>query len=364
MFKYIFTFIVAVHGLIHFMGFTKGFNYDNISQLTKDISRPAGILWMITAFLFIAAAILFLVKKDVWLVIAIVAVIISQILICIAWKDAKFGTIANFVILFAAISSLASSLFEKQFIADVKNHIAQASFGNNDLLTEADIALLPSPVQKYIRYAGAIGKPKVKNMKIAFEGEMRDKGKDFFKFTSVQYNFFDNPTRLFFMKAKMYGTTMPGYHCYQNATASMQVKLLGLFNVANVNGNKMNEAEAVTVFNDMCLMAPASLIDKRIEWTSIDSLSAKAIFTNGSNKITATLYFNEEGQLINFISEDRYAINDMKQYRFSTPVKEYIKIDDRNVLKYGEAVWHYPEGEFVYGKFNLKSIEYNVAEFK
>jgi hypothetical protein len=364
MIKYIFTFIVAVHGLIHFMGFAKGFNYGNITQLTKYISKPAGAFWMITAFLFIAAAILFLVKKDVWPVIAIVAVIISQILICMVWKDAKFGTIANFVILFVAISSLASSLFEKQFIADVKNHIAQTNFDNNDLLTETDIALLPSPVQKYIQYSGAIGKPKVKNMKIVFEGEMRNKGKDFFKFTSTQYNFFDNLTRLFFMKAKMYGTTVPGYHCYQNATASMQVKLLGLFNVANVKGNKMNKAETVTVFNDMCLMAPASLIDKRIEWVPIDSLSARAIFTNVVNKISATLYFNEEGQLINFISEDRYAINDMKQYRFSTPAKKYIKLDERNVIKYGEAAWHYPDGEFVYGKFTLKSIEYNVVDYK
>ena len=144
----------------------------------------------------------------------------------------------------------------------------------------------------------------------------------------------------------------------------MQVKLFGLFNVVNVKGNEMNKAETVTVFNDMCIMAPAALIDKRIEWTDIDSLSAKATFTNGVNKITAILYFNEQGQLINFISDDRYAISNMKRYRFSTPVKEYTQINERNVLKYAETVWHYPDGEFVYGKFILKSIEYNVAEFK
>ena len=39
-------------------------------------------------------------------------------------------------------------------------------------------------------------------MKIVFDGEMRDKGKDYFKFNSVQYNFFEDPTRLFFMKIK------------------------------------------------------------------------------------------------------------------------------------------------------------------
>jgi hypothetical protein len=124
----------------------------------------------------------------------------------------------------------------------------------------------------------------------------------------------------------------------------------------------MNKAETVTVFNDMCLMAPATLIDKRIEWASLDSVSAKATFTNGINKITATLYFNEQGQLINFISDDRYAIDDMKQYRFSTPVKQYAQINGMNIWKYGETIWHYPDGEFVYGKFTMKSIEYNVKK--
>jgi hypothetical protein len=90
----------------------------------------------------------------------------------------------------------------------------------------------------------------------------------------------------------------------------------------------------------------------------------KAVFTNGTNKISATLYFNHEGQLVNFISDDRYAVSDMKQYRFSTPVKEYTSLNGINIFKSGEAVWHYPDGEFVYGRFVLKSIEYNVAQFE
>lgn len=93
-----------------------------------------------------------------------------------------------------------------------------------------------------MRYCGAVNKPKVKNMKIVFDGEMRDRGKGFFKFNSVQYNFFDEPTRLFFMKATMYGTIVPGYHCYQNARATMQIKLLGLFNVVNLKDTEMNKA--------------------------------------------------------------------------------------------------------------------------
>jgi len=31
-------------------------------------------------------------------------------------------------------------------------------------------------------------------------------------------------------------------------------------------------------------------------------------------------------------------------------------------MTYGEAIWHYPDGKFIYGKFNLQQVEYNVSE--
>ena len=360
--KYIFAFVMLIHGLIHFMGFAKAYHYGNITQLTKDISKPAGSLWFFMAMLFVVVTILFLLKKESWPYLAIIAAVISQILILTVWQDAKFGTIANVIVILVAVAAIGSQRFEASFVKDVKLNLQNTNTHRTDLLTEADIQSLPLPVQKYLRYCNVLNKPKVKNIKVVFNGKMREKGKDWFTFQSVQYNFFDEPTRLFFMKAKMFGMLVPGYHCYQKATATMQIKLFGLFNVVNIKGLVMNKAETVTLFNDMCLMAPAALIDKRIEWTAIDNLSVKATFTNGINKITATLYFNELGQLINFISDDRSAI-DMKQYRFSTPVKNYAQINGVNIWNYGEAVWHYPDGEFVYGKFTLKSIAYNVNEF-
>lgn len=124
----------------------------------------------------------------------------------------------------------------------------------------------------------------------------------------------------------------------------------------------MNKTETVTLFNDMCLIVPATLIDKRIKWEPIDSLKTRAVFTNRGISVSAILYFNEAGQLINFTSEDRTAITDMKQYQFSTPVKDYKNINGINVATYGEAIWHYPDGEFVYGKFSLKTIQYNLSK--
>lgn len=364
MLKYLFAFIVFIHGLIHMMGFAKAYGYGNMQQLTKDISKPVGSIWFFACLLFIIAVIGFLLKKEWWPAVTLFAVLVSQVVIIISWKDAKFGTIANAIILLVAVLSFTTIQFEKTFRADVNQQFLTNNNLSTNLLTEADLQPLPSPVQKYLRYAGVVNKPKVKNVRIVFEGEMRSKGKDWFKFQSEQYNFFEEPTRLFFMKAKMFGVTLPGYHHYLQKKAVMDIRLFGLIPVVQMEGEEMNKAETVTLFNDMCLMAPATLIDNRIKWEPIDDKKAKATFTNGNISISATLYFNEQGQLINFTSNDRYDVNEKQWIPFSTPVHEYKNYNGYNILYKGDAVWQYPEGEFVYGKFNLKRIEYNVTGYK
>lgn len=364
MLKFILAFIILIHGFIHLMGFAKAFGYGNITQLSKHISKPVGSIWLLACMLFVIAAIGFMMKKDWWPVLALLAVVISQVLIFTSWTDAKFGTIANMVIIVAAILSWGSIRFESTWKKDVKENLQRTNTLKTDLLTEIDLAHLPEPVQRYLNYAGVLNKPKVKNIRLVFDGEMREKGKDFFPFTSKQYNFFDEPTRLFFMKATMKGIAVPGYHKYNNATATMDIKPFGLFSVVKQAGDIMNKAETVTLFNDMCLMAPATLIDKRIKWQAIDSNSIKAIFTNHGISISATLFFNDKGQLIDFLSNDRTAVADMKQYPFSTPAKDYKNINGVNIASYGEAVWHYPDRKFTYGIFRLKEVEYNVTAMK
>jgi hypothetical protein len=359
MLKYFFAFIILMHGLIHFMGFAKAYGYGDMKQLTLPISKPVGSLWMLTAFLFIAATILFLLKKEYWLYLAIPAAILSQIFIVMVWKDAKWGTVANIIILIVAVLAFTTMQFEKVFRADVQRQFQQNKT-SAAIITETDIQHLPPPVQRYLRYSNVIGKPKPTNMHVVFEGEMRSKGKNWFKFTSEQYNFFEEPTRLFFMKAKMFGITVPGYHRYQQQTALMNIKLFGLIDVVKIEYENLAKGETVTVFNDMCLMAPGFLIDKRIAWEPINDSTAKATFTNGAIKVSAVLYFNQQGQLIDFISNERYETNIKQWLPFSTPVSEYKNINNMNLISYGEAVWHYPDSAFVYGKFWAKNIEYNI----
>ena len=361
MLKIILFFLLIIHGLIHLLGFVQAFGFANLSQLTQNISKPAGAAWLIAALLFVVTGIAFLLGKEWWWMIAISALVISQLLIVMSWQDAKFGTIANIVTFVAVVVGSGSAFFENSFRNDVRERLYQTSSLSKELLSEEDLLPLPAPVQHYLRYAGVVNKPKVKNMRIVFEGQMRRKGKNFFPFTSVQYNFFDEPARLFFMKAKIFGMTVPGYHKYIDATATMDIRLFGLIPIVKQAGQILDKTETVTFFNDMCLMAPATLIDKRIRWEEIDNTTSRAIYTNHGITITAKLYFNQKGQLTNFVSNDRTEINDMKQYPFWTPVSEYGNINGVNIMSSGEAVYEYPDGKFTYGEFVVKIVDYNCT---
>jgi len=144
----------------------------------------------------------------------------------------------------------------------------------------------------------------------------------------------------------------------------MRIKLLSLFPVVDIDSPEMFPTETVTYFNDLCLIAPAALIDDRITWETLDDVSAKATFTANNTSVSAILYFNDKGQLVNFVSNDRYSLDEMKAFPFSTPASSYENINGYRLPTYGEAIWHYPDGEFVYGKFNVKYIEYNVSKPK
>jgi len=363
--KYLFAFVLVMHGLIHLMGFAKSFNLAQLNQLTREISKPVGIVWLLTCLIFLVAAISFSMKKDLWWGFALTGTLLSQILITLSWQDAKFGTIANLVIVLIVVPSWAALRFENEYRKDVDENLLITSPAE-PLLTIEAISQLPEPVQQYMIYAGAINKPVITNFKINFEGQIRsDEKSAWMPFTTEQYNFIDPPARLFFMKAKMKGLPVSGYHSYKDGIAIMDIRLLSLINVQYQAGREMDIAETVTWFNDLCLFAPAGLIDKRIKWESIDSLSAKAIFTYKDTTIAAVLHFNSKGELVNFVSDDRYQIlseTDRKAVRFYTPVKNYVEINGRKYPSYGEAIWSLPEGNLVYGQFNTKEVMYNVKE--
>lgn len=367
--KIVFYAILLVHGLIHLMGVAKAFNLASLEELSHSISKPFGLIWLATTILFLLTFILLVINASVWWIAGLVAIMLSQLVIITTWSDAKWGTIANLIILVPVIIAYMGyrpDSFKNRYETIVKEELQIPV--ETEMLTESDLEHLPELVQKYLRYVGAVDKPKVNNFRASISGEMKlGPEKPWQNINAQQYNFYKPRSRNFYIWSKLFGIPFDGLHSYLGDKAIMEIKIASLFKVADARGEKMTMGETVTLFNDMCFFAPPTLIDTSIQWRVIDPLTVEATFSNAGHEIKAQLYFNEKGEMIDFSSEDRYESRDGKtyeRYKWTTPVSNYKSVNGRKIPSYGEAIWHHPEGPFLYAKFNIDEVEYNCKEHK
>lgn len=264
----------------------------------------------------------------------------------------------TFTLLEARPSSLRS-----RFRADVTHALAPAA--TPPLVTEADLAPLPAPVAGYLRYAGVVGRPRAENVFAEFHGQLRAKPDGGWLDAQIeQRNFFGTRARYFYLEATMYGLPVRAYHRNAAGTATMEVKALSLFSLVDARGPEMNTSETVTMLNDMCVLAPASLIDPGLRWEPVDATSARVSFENAGNRVSAVLLFDAEGKLASFYSDDRFLSSDGKaytRYRWTTPLSDYQDFGGIKLAKHGVASWRMPNGELEYARFDLQRVRYNVV---
>lgn len=250
---------------------------------------------------------------------------------------------------------------KKQFTMEATELLKTENSESVSIAPGTDTNHLPDIVQKYIYRTNFAHSTPIKNMKVSFEGEIRKSEDDeWMKVEAFQFTSFEEPSRLVYMKAKTYS----GFHSFSNGKAIMKVKNLGLFNMFHIEGESIDQTALVTYFNDLCLMAPSQLANKKIKWEEIDTLTTKATFTLNNNTISAELKFNSEGFLENFTSNDKYDFSDTEEpekFPFSTPIKYYMEHNNLLIPQTIQTQFNKPEGEYIYGTFTVKNIEYNVT---
>jgi hypothetical protein len=359
-----FVVLVALHGLIHLMGFLKGFGLAALPQLTQPISRGAGLAWLGAALLTLGAAAAVVLWPRGWWALGLAALVVSQVVIAGAWHDARFGTLANVVLLLGVAYGFASRgpfSLRAEF-----EHAAPAAVAPVTLLTEADLAPLPPPVQAYVRQAGAVGQPRIHDLRATWTGRIRSGPQaPWMTFTAEQLNTLDSPRRFFFMDATMKGLPVAVLHAFDEAGATMRVRLLSVAPLVDSRGPEMTRAETVTLFNDLCVLAPGALTDPAIAWEPVDARTARARYTLRGNTIAAELRFDDRGQLVDFSSDDRLAGSadgsSFTPQRWTTPLRDYAQVGPARVATRGDVVWHPASGAYTYGEFELHSLAYNVG---
>jgi hypothetical protein len=267
------------------------------------------------------------------------------------------------VVIVGGITISLLNFTKRDYIKLLNNGYNRNHVEDPELIKASDLDDLLLSVREYLKYVGVVGKEKVYSFTIDFTGEFKmNEDADFSNAVIEQTSYIPDYTRLFYMELKYNGLNVVGLHHYENSNAIMRIKLFDLIKVADSKGELMNQAELVTMFNDLALFAPQGLIDSRITWQEVNDYEVIGTITNGDYSANARFIFNENYQLINFISSDRYYIDDTGEGHnvdWSTPITEYQEIDGLNLPYKGSAIWHFDDHDYEYVKLTIEDIIYN-----
>ena len=355
---------IALHALIHLPGPAKAFGWTDVNQRRAPIAPAAGLLWLLAAVLLIAAAVGVALGVPRWWYPALPGLLLSQGLIVTAWGDARFGTLANVLIaiplLVTALDARSSSV-SSRFAHDRHALLARTTL-RAPLVTEADLAPLPPLMQTYPRRVGVVGRPRVRNLRVTFNAQMRSSATSpWMQSTATQYEFFDPPARLFYMNASRAGVPFDVFHRYIDGAASFQVRLAGLISMVDKHGAGITSDETVTLMNDVLVMAPAAVLDLPFTFETTGERSLRATFRNAGYTVSAVLTFDGAGDLVGFLSADRAHDRAGGPATWSTPISGYRRVDGIRIGALGDANWIEPSGEWTYGRFQITSVAYNVT---
>lgn len=357
-----FFIIVLFHAIIHLLGFVKGFGFKEVKELALPISKRMGFLWLTAAVLLLTVGILHLLNsKYAWLV-GFVAVVISQILILLFWKDAKFGTLPNILILIVSMISYGHFNFQKLVQQETKHLLSQNKLVESKIINENDIGHLPEPVKNWFRACGAVGNANINIGKVTQKAEMKMKPEqdNWMSATAIQYTTIDNPAFIWTVNVKMNSLlNFQGRDKFENGKGEMLIKMSSLINVVNEQGEKLDEGTLQRYLGEM-VWFPSLALSPYVTWEQINDNTAKATMTYKGTTGSGTFYFNANGAITKF-SALRYKGNesDSKRYDWIMNITDYRIFEGIKVPAIMTSTWKLDKGEWTWLKLEVTDIKYN-----
>jgi hypothetical protein len=360
--KIIFIIIVVLHGLIHVLGFVKAFELAAIRELTSHISRPFGIVWLICAVLFIFFAITYASGYTYGWIIGLIAVILSQIVIVYFWKDGKFGTIPNMIILLVVIMSYGSYTFNKMVDSEIEEVLSFAKTTQPGIVTEEDILHLPAPVQRWITSTGIIGKPEVLwgYVKQTASMKMKPEQEEWYTAGAIQYSVIEPPAFIWKVELDMMPVIkIKGRDKFIDGKGEMLIKMNSLINIVHEKGEKLDEGTMQRFLGEL-VWFPSLALSPHITWEPIDEFSAKAAMQHKGTNGDGIFYFDEEGNFTKFIAM-RFLTNepDAIKYPWILTVDDYAVFEGIKVPSEVKATWELEHTDWTWLDLKIEDIQYN-----
>lgn len=232
------------------------------------------------------------------------------------------------------------------------------------LFTNELVRNLPELIKKHLRLCGYMNTPVPINANVNWKEcyfKMSPK-KDWGEIQTLQFNSVRPIARVAYMKF----SSMPisARDLYKDGYGEMKVKLFNLFRIAFENNRETAQSALITSFAEF-LIIPGYFVLEKVKWEKLNDNTLQATLTDNGIEVTGLFYFNEEGRLYKFETEDRYyslGKNKYKKVKYTGIVDSYKEQGDLRIAEKVRVMWHLQEGDYEYFKGTIEKIEFNVNE--
>ena len=363
-----FAALIFIHALIHLMGFVTGWRLARIPGMSGETLVPfslwmekiAGIIWLAICIIFVLCGLGFLLRKEWWMTLGAIGVIISQLMVILFWQDAKAGTIANLIIAVGIVFSCGALVFSKQVSSEVKK-IQDANAGAPArTVTREMLAGLPEPVERWLLGSGIVGRRAPHSMYLTQNGMMRSSPKQdrWMRVEAQQHITINEPAFIWKADIKMFGVpVIAARDRFVQGRGRMTIKPMSLITMDDASGGKIDQAAMQRYLVEM-IWYPWAALAPFVKWEAIDSRSARVTMSYKGVSGSAVFHFDEAGDLVGF-SADRYmgAGKDAALEKWIGTTRAYGTREGLRMPVGVEVTWKLRTGDFTWYRFEIEHLE-------
>ena len=363
-----FVIVVVVHGLIHLLGFVKAFGLAEVPQLggatIVDLGpawvRPLGAAWLIAAVVLVAAAALLVAGAPGWWRLGLVGVLLSQALIVLLWRDARAGTVANVILAAGVALGWAGARFERATDAAVARLFADVPVAPGPVVTAAEVAALPAPVERWLTHAGVVGRPRVRSVRLRQRGQLRSgPAQPAAAATAEQYFAVDEPGFVWSVRLTMKHLPVRGRDAYLGGHGRMLITAGGLVSLVDASGDAIDQASLLRFLGEL-VWFPSGALAPYLRWSAVDDATAEVTMSHRGVTASARFTVDADGRVTRFAARRYFGGGpDARLEAWEVPLVAWRRLAGVRVPTRGSVVWKLAAGDFDYYDWEVTALEYD-----
>lgn len=231
------------------------------------------------------------------------------------------------------------------------------------LVTAKMLENLPDPVRRYMDYTGVVGTPWIDTVRLNQVGTFRlGRDRPWMPLTAEELYTTNPPSLIWNARFKVAGLPLlRAKDKYEAGKGHMFGKLLGLYTVFDARGEELDQATMIRYLNEM-MWFPTALLGENISWQTVDDHSAQVTFSDHGKSVSARMFFDDDGRLVNFSTMRYREISGSYSLDpWSTPIMDYGERVGLKLPVRGKAVWNLASGDLEYADLEITKVEYNYV---